>query len=96
MELTKGQAEIRDFLTKKKKNTTRSIDILNMGQRYKTPVKQVVQEEEVENSKNEETSNRKNTVVVSDYEDEDYMRHQYPEGDEKYKILEERLAAMEV
>ena len=44
---------------------------------------------------------RKETAVPSESEsreeeDEDYSKQQFPPADDKYKILEERLAAMEI
>ena len=107
LNLAKGQEELKALITKeKKKKTKKSAGILNMGRRFRGPVKQV-QELEVTADKDDETDEDDKSVNTEgksnhgfdkyfDGEEEDYLDEQYPPADEKYKLLEERLKAMEI
>src|ERR1044072_2636526 len=90
--LAQGQKDLKKLIIKKKK----TIGILNMGERYRGPVKVVRQLEfsdksgEIEGSvKNNEGSHHE-----SENEEEDYMSKQHPDN-EKYKQLEDRLNVVE-
>ena len=100
--LTKGQEELKAILTKKekKKKVRKSIGIINMGRRFGGPAKQIEfpvdKGDGNQNSENEEGSNHdsgKNSEDEKEYYHED---EQYQQDDEKYKLLEERMKAMEI
>ena len=84
-------------LDKKKKK--RSVGVLNLGRRFKGPVKQV--SELVTPSRerdNQEGDPREEYHSTREYEEDepDYSEEQYPPADNKYKQLEDRLNAMEI
>lgn len=74
-----------------------STGILNMGRRFRGPVKSVKDLEfskgSVNNDKEDKTD--KNNVHPNNGEDKDYTDELYPPADEKYRLLENRLNAME-
>ena len=103
LDLTKGQEEMNTLITKeRKKKTKKPVVILNMGRRFKGPVKRALdfevpsneddnQEEDDKSVKAEENNNQ-----GSDEEEADYSDEQYPPADDKYKQLEDRLNAIEI
>ena len=103
LNLAKGQQELMALIAKKK-NTRKSVGILNMGRRFKGPSKQFQtsdipsdedanQEEDGRSIKAGGGSNQDSGKIP---EDEDCFDEQYPPADDKYKQLEDLLKAMEI
>lgn len=96
--LTKGQAELKALLTPKKKKVKRTAGY-NLRRSFRTPIKQVKVETETENSESDRESMKKSdqaTVGHSDGEKGDTSYQDPFSENSKYKLLEERLAAMEI
>ena len=87
--LAKGQQELMSHLVAKKK--TKKKALINMGKRFKGPVRQVQVEEdsseEDDNQSEEARSTRAGGANDKDYEDEDYFYEQYPLTEDKCKKL---------
>ena len=85
------------LVTKKK---TKKKVVINMGKRFKGPVRQVQVEEdssmEDENQDEDARSTRVGGGNNQISEDEDYFDKQYPPADDKYKQLEDRLKVIEI
>ena len=83
-----------------KKKTKKRVVILNMGRRFKGPVRLAqIQEASSEDEDNQEEEVRSTRVRGGNNqitEDEDYSEEQYPPADEKYKQLEDQLKAVEI
>ena len=101
-----GKTKLKVLVTSdRKKKSKKLIGILNMGRRIKDPVKQArdfnipsdeddKQDEENKIVKTERSNPGSNKCL--DEEEDDYLDEQYPPADEKYKLLEERLRAIEI
>ena len=110
MNLSKGQEELKTILTKKKKKkkkTKKAVGVINLGRRFKGPVKQAKEFEIPANSDNDQEDDTSIKIEVnsnhgsskhSEGEEEYYFDdEQYQHADdEKYKLLEERMKAMEI
>lgn len=95
--LAKGQEDLKELITKKdKKRSKVRAGVLNMGRRFRGPIKAPKEIEILEGSVNNDSENNadKYDVEASD-EEEDYLEEQYPPADEKYRLLEDRLSTME-
>src|ERR1043165_8289124 len=92
--LAQGQKDMKELIIKKKKK--KIVGILNMGKRFRGPVKVVRQLEFSDKSGETESSvkNNEGSHHESENKEENYMSEQYP-NDEKYKQLEDRLNIME-
>ena len=97
--LAKGQEELKTPLEKEKeKNKKKQAGVVIMGRRFEG---QTIRTLEFPSTSEEGEGKGKGTAVPSDSkaeeeEDEDYSEQQYPLADDKYKNLEEHLAAMEI
>ena len=98
MSLAQGQQELKTLLLKKKKKER--IGVATLGRRFEGEARRVL---EFPPTSEEGTSKGKGAAVPSESEveeeaeeDEDYSEQQYPPADDKYKSLEDRLAAMEL
>ena len=93
--LAKGQEDLKELITKRKKK--KIFGIINMGRRFRGPVKTARQLEFLEKSGETEGSVKVNEGShhgSQEEEEEDYMREKYPPDDDKYKQLQERLNAV--
>ena len=102
MNLAKGQEELKTLLEKEKeKKKKKRVGVATMGRRFNGEARRVL---EFPPTSDEGTSKRDRVAVPSESdakeeeveEDEDYSDQQYPPADDKYKGLEDRLAAMEL
>src|ERR1051325_533667 len=94
--LAEGQKYLKDLIIKKKNKNIAGI--LNMGKRFRGPVKVVRQLEFLEKSGETEGSVKADEGShheSQEEEEEEYMSEQYPPDNEKYKQLEDRLNAVE-
>ena len=102
MTLAKGQEDLKvllgkETLKKKKKRT----GVVTFGRRFENEARRIL---EFPSASEEETSKGKGAAPLSESEaeeeeaeeDEDYTEQQYPPANDKYKNLEDRLAAMEL
>ena len=106
LSLAKGQEELKALIAKeKKKKTKKPTGILNMGKRFRDPVKQAQDldisldedDERDEDGKSVKTEKSNHgSDKCSDEEEEDYLDEQYPPASDKYKLLEKRLKSMEI
>ena len=82
------------------KKKTKKKALINMGKRFKGPVRQVqVVEESSEEDENQDEDARSTHAGGANNqasEDEDYFDEQYPPVKDKYKQLEDRLKAVEI
>ena len=96
--LAKGQEDLKALILKEKNKKKKVSGILNMGRRFRGPLKQQVDltssSKEGENQERE-TREKDPSPEVSD-NDTDYNDEQYPPTEDRYKKLEDRLSAMEV
>ena len=96
LNLSKGQEELKALLLEKKKDK-KSVSYINPGRRLKGQAAGVKigipkdKEDETENDSEEENVDPFNPE--DDYEN--YENEQYSPKDDKYKLLEERMLAME-
>ena len=106
LSLARGQKELKTLIIKEKKKTKKPIGIINIERRFTGLAKQVKEIEITDDNDNEqddndesdkhEENNNHGSIKYSVEEEEDYLNEQYPPADEKYKLLEERLKAMEI
>ena len=98
LNLDKGKPKLMSLLVAKKK--TKKKDLINMGNRFNGPVRQVqVVEDSFEEDENQDEDARRTRARGGNNpisEDGDYSNEQYPPDEDKYKQLEDRLTAMEV
>ncbi|XP_058783353.1 uncharacterized protein LOC131658035 [Vicia villosa] len=99
LNLAKGQEELKALLTKKEKKAKKPVSVLNLGRRFRGPLRKVkeieeeVEQEEGASGKTDQTSN--NGSGKQDEEEEEYYDdEEYPE--DKYRQLEERMKAVEI
>ena len=96
LNLSKGQEELKTLLLEKKKDK-KSVSYINPGRRLKGQAPGVKigipkdKEDETENDSEDENADPFNPE--DDYEN--YENEQYSPKDDKYKLLEERMLAME-
>ncbi|XP_058775524.1 uncharacterized protein LOC131649781 [Vicia villosa] len=91
--LAKGQEDLKNLITKKEKKKSKvRIGVLNMGRRFRGPIKV---SKEIEIPKGSVKNDDEEEVVLESDEEEEYLEEQYPPAEEKYKLLEDRLNAME-
>ena len=96
LSLSKGQEELKALLLEKKKDK-KAVSFINPGRRRKGQAAGVKfgipngPEEETENDSEEENVD----LFNPEDDDEDYENEQYSPRDDKYKLLEERMLAME-
>ena len=103
MTLAKGQADLKALLGNKEqvKKKKKRFGVATLGRRFEGEARRVL---EFTHTSEEGTSKGKGDAVPSESEaeeeeaeeDEDYSEQQYPPADDKYKSLEDRLAAMEL
>ena len=97
--LTKGKEELKTLLEKdKEKKKKKQAGVVIMGKRFEGQARRTL---EFPSTSEEGEGKGKGTAVPSDFEaeeeeEEDYFEQQYPQVDDKYKNLEERLAAIEI
>ena len=96
--LAKWKEELKTFLEKEKeKNKKKRAGVATLGRRFEGQARRVLDFP----STSEEGERKGKEIDVPSYseakeeEDEKYSEQQYPPADDKYKNLEERLAAME-
>ena len=106
LNLAKGKEELKVLVTSdRKKKAKKPISVLNMGRRFRGPVKKArdfnipsdeddKQDEDSKSVKTERSNPGSNKCP--DEEEDDYLDKQYPSADEKYKLLEEILRAIEI
>ena len=97
--LAKGREDLKDLILKEKKKKAKKIaGVLNLGRRFKGPLKQPVDltssSKEGENQE-KETREKDPSPEVSD-NDTYYNDEQYPPTKDRYKQLEDQLSAMEI
>ena len=82
------------------KKTKKRVVILNMGRRFKGPVRLAQIEEASSEEEDNQEKEVRSTIAGGGnnhiIEDEDYSEEQYPPADEKYKQLEDRLKVVEI
>ena len=97
--LTKGQEELKALIIKyKDKKPRRTTGVVNLGRRFKGPLKQMVDlTSSSKEGENQEGETREEDPSPGESDnDTDYNEEQYPSVDVKYNHLEERLSAMEI
>ena len=68
LNLSKGQEELKALLTKKKKKARKSIGVINMGRRFRGPVKQAKEIEiPVDSGNNQEDNTSVGTEIKSNH-----------------------------
>ena len=80
LNLSKGQEELKTILTKKKRKTKKAIGIINMGRRFRGPVKQAKEVEIPTNSDNEQEGNPSIKLEGNSNHESD----NHSEGEEEY------------
>ena len=101
MTLAKGQEDLKALLEKNKEKKKKRPGVATFGRRFESNARKVL---EFPSTSDEGADKGKGTVVPSESEveeeeeeeDEDNSEQQYPPADDKYKNLEDRLAAMEL
>ena len=98
MTLAKGQEDLKVLLEKNKEKKKKRPKVATLGRRFEHQARRVL---EFPSTSDEGAGKGKGTAVPSDSEveeeeDEDYSEQQYPPADDKYKNLEDILAAMEL
>ena len=95
--LAKGRKKMMSLLVTKKK--TKKKAIINIGKRFKGPVRQVQVEDSSEEHENQDEDARSTRAGGGNNqisEDEGYFDEQYPSANDKYKQLEDRLKVVEI
>ena len=104
MTLAKGQEDLKALLEKDKDKKKKRPGVVIMGRRFKSNARKVL---EFPSTSDEGVGKGKGTAMPSESEveeeeeeeeeeDEDYSEQQYPPTNDKFKNLEDRLAAMEL
>ena len=105
MTLARGQEDLKALLGNKEqekgKKKKKRVGVATLGRRFENEARRVL---EFPSTSDEGTGKGKGVALPSESEaeeeeveeDEDYSKQQYPPADDKYKNLEERLAAMEI
>ena len=98
MTLAKGQEDLKTLLQKDKEKNKKRPGVVIMGRRFESNARKVL---EFPSTSGEGAGKGKGVAgpsesEVEEEEDEDYSEQQYPPADDKYKNLEDRLAAMEL
>ena len=101
--LEKGQEDLKALLEKEKdkEKKKKRTGVATMGRRFENQARRIL---EFPSMSDEGAGKGKGAAVPSESEaeeeeeeeDEDYSEQQYPLTDDKYKNLEDRLAAMEL
>lgn len=93
LNLSKGQDELKTLLAKKKKKTRRSGGLINLGRRFRGPIKTKEQVDDYESENSEkEGGSLHDTVGDSDSE----ANYYHDPNEDKYKMLVDRMNAMEL
>ena len=83
--LAKGKEDLKTLLLKdKKKNSKKSVDILNLGRRLRGPVKRALDLSTPSTEGDNQTKEGDNSPVTDEDED-DFSEEQYPLANDKYK-----------
>ena len=101
MNLAKGQEDLKALLEKEKepeKKKNKRIGVATMGRRFEHQARRVLEfpstsKEGVGKGKGVAMPSESEAEEEEEEEDEDYSEQQYPPADDKYKNLEDRLAA---
>ena len=106
MTLAKGQEDLKALLGNKEqekgKKKKKRVGVATLGRRFENEARRVL--EFPPSTSDEGTGKGKGAALPSESEaeeeeveeDEDYSEQQYPPADDRYKNLEDRLAAMEL
>ena len=102
MTLAKGQEDLKALLEKdkeKEKKKNKRVGLATMGRRFENQARRFLDfpstsDEGVGKGKGDAAPSE--SEAEEEEEEEDYSEQQYPPADDKYKNLEDQLAAMEV
>ena len=102
--LEKGQEDLKTLLEKdkeKEKKKKKRAGVATLGRRFENQARRVLDfpstsDEGVDKGRGDARPSKSEIEEEEEEEDKDYSEQQYPPADDKYKNLEDRLAAMEV
>ena len=97
--LANGKEDLKALILKdRKKKAKKTADVLNLGRRFRGPLKQMVDlTSSTKEGDNQEGETREEDPSPGESDnDTNYNEERYPPDDERYKQLEDHLNAMEI